>query len=80
MENHDAYFQIPVNDNVLILDVTMSHAYRVKIVDGIDDLGENMASLVLRETLVIRLFDALKKIMGWSARELRWSRCLGLVL
>ncbi len=69
-----AYLQISIHDEVLVLDVAMSDALAVQIVDGLDHLGEDVTRLILRQTLVLALLNALEEVVGWTPRELRRRR------
>lgn len=69
-----AYLQISIHDEVLVLDVAMSDALAVQIVDGLDHLREDVTRLILRQTLVLALLNALEEVVGWTPRELRRRR------
>ena len=54
------YLEFIVNDQVLVLNITVGDPMSVKVVHSINDLSEYITSLSFCETLILRLFDALK--------------------
>lgn len=57
------HIKVAVNKNVLVLDITVRDTLTVEVVDGFDDLSEYKSCLILREPLVLRLFNAFKEIV-----------------
>lgn len=57
------HVEVTVYQNVLVLDITVCDTLTVEVVDGFDDLREYKSCLVLREPLVLRLFDAFEEIV-----------------
>ena len=54
------HLEIPINDNVFILHIAVNNADAVKIINGINNLGEDILRLSLCEPLVLSLLEALK--------------------
>lgn len=57
------HVEAAVNKNVFVFDITVRDTLTVEIVDGFYDLSEYKSCLVLREPLVLRLFDAFKEVV-----------------
>ena len=69
------YIQVSVDDQILVFDITVSDPLRVEIMHGFDDLREDVSCLVLGETLMLALLNALKEIVRWTARKVgTWFR------
>jgi len=54
------YFEVFVNDKVLVFDVAVSYSMTVQVLHGICNLGKNITSLVFGETFMLRLLNAFK--------------------
>ena len=57
------HVEAAVNKNIFVLDITVCDTLTVEIVDGFYDLSEYKSCLVLREPLVLRLFDTFKEVV-----------------
>jgi hypothetical protein len=57
------HVEVTVYQDVLVLDITVCDTLTVEVVDSFDNLCEHKSCLVLREPLVLRLFDAFKEIV-----------------
>ena len=55
-----SYFEFLIYNEVLVFDIAMSYTSTVEIIDGLDNLSEDILSLIYGQTFHFRLFDTLK--------------------
>lgn len=66
-----AYLETFIDNEVLIFDITVGDTLAVQVIHGLDNLAEDVTSLIFREMFVLGLFDTFKQIVRRPAGELR---------